>query len=145
MGGPRRQILPGFPYDSVKDVDAVHIATPDRWHAIASFLVSQAGNDVYVEAGIADNLRRSRDGGCVACKSKRIVQGETRPTSFGALFCVKIPEMIQRGDIGEVKFVAFGVREPHAKRNRPAAERTSAVVVGLGYVSRNFTQNPVQP
>src|SRR5689334_22335481 len=32
-----------------KEIDAVHIATPDHWHAIATVLACQAGKDVYVE------------------------------------------------------------------------------------------------
>src|SRR5438552_6859145 len=32
-----------------KDIDAVQIATPDHWHAIATVLACQAGKDVSVE------------------------------------------------------------------------------------------------
>ena len=31
------------------DIDAVHIATPDHWHAIMTILACQAGKDLYLQ------------------------------------------------------------------------------------------------
>ena len=44
----------------LKDVDAVHIAPPDHWHAIASVMACQAGNDVYVEKPLAYSIKEGR-------------------------------------------------------------------------------------
>ncbi|MFN7921744.1 MAG: Gfo/Idh/MocA family oxidoreductase [Bryobacteraceae bacterium] len=87
----------------LKDVDAVHIATPDHWHAIASVLACQAGKDVYVEKPTSLTIREGRVMVDAARKHNRIVNVGTQHRS--APHFQKIAEMIQRGDIGEVKFV----------------------------------------
>jgi predicted dehydrogenase len=87
----------------LKDIDAVHIATPDHWHAIASVLACQAGKDVYVEKPTSLTIREGRVMVNAARKHNRIVQVGTQHRS--APHFMKIAEMIQRGDIGQVKFV----------------------------------------
>jgi predicted dehydrogenase len=87
----------------LKDVDAVHIATPDHWHAIATVLACQAAKDVYVEKPTSLTVREGRAMVNAARKHGRIVQVGTQHRS--APHFRKIGEMIQRGDIGPVKFV----------------------------------------
>jgi predicted dehydrogenase len=87
----------------LKDIDAVHIATPDHWHAIATLLACEAGKDVYVEKPTSLTLREGRAMVNAARQHKRIVQVGTQHRS--APHFQKIAEMIQRGDIGQVKFV----------------------------------------
>jgi len=57
-----------------KDLDAVSIATPDHWHALATIWACQAGKDVYVEKPISHNLREGRRMVEAARKYNRIVQ-----------------------------------------------------------------------
>lgn len=87
----------------LKEVDAVHIATPDHWHAIQTVLACQAGKDVYVEKPTSLTVREGRVMVDAARKHNRIVQVGTQHRS--APHFMKIAEMIQRGDIGAVKFV----------------------------------------
>src|SRR5215468_8150128 len=44
----------------LKEIDAVHIATPDHWHAITTVLACDAGKDVYVEKPTSLTLREGR-------------------------------------------------------------------------------------
>jgi predicted dehydrogenase len=87
----------------LKEVDAVLIATPDHWHATAAILACQAGKDVYVEKPTSLVIREGRAMVNAARKHNRIVQVGTQHRS--APHFAKIAEMIQRGDIGQVKFV----------------------------------------
>jgi predicted dehydrogenase len=57
-----------------KDIDAVSIATPNHWHALATIWACQAGKDVYVEKPGAHNIREGRKMIEAAKKYNRIVQ-----------------------------------------------------------------------
>ncbi len=43
------------------DIDAVLIATGDRWHAVASMLAAMAGKDIYSEKPCAITMAESRE------------------------------------------------------------------------------------
>ena len=57
-----------------KDVDAVSIATPNHWHALAAIWACQAGKDVYVEKPASHNIYEGQRMIEAARKYKRIVQ-----------------------------------------------------------------------
>ncbi len=101
-----------------KDIDAVHIATPDHWHAIASVLACQAGKDVYVEKPTSLTVREGRVMVDAARKYNRIVQVGTQHRS--APHFQKIAAMIQRGDIGQVKFIRVWNYANHTLNMRAA-------------------------
>jgi predicted dehydrogenase len=60
-------------FDS-KDIDAVSIATPNHWHALATIWACQAGKDVYVEKPASHNIWEGRKAVEAARKYDRIVQ-----------------------------------------------------------------------
>jgi predicted dehydrogenase len=106
-----------------KDVHAVHIATPDHWHAIASVLACQAGKDIYVEKPTSLTVREGRVMVDAARKYNRIVQVGTQHRS--APHFMKIAEIIQRGDIGPVKFVRvwnYSNHTPNGIGKKPAQQ-----------------------
>ena len=64
-----------------KDVDAVVVATPEHWHALATVRACQAEKDVYVEKNISLTIWESRKMIEAAQKYKRVVQCGTQNRS----------------------------------------------------------------
>jgi predicted dehydrogenase len=86
-----------------KSVDAVHIATPDHWHAIPTVLACQAGKDVYVEKPLAHNIREGRAMVEAGRRSGRIIQTGMQHRS--APHYREVQRIVQSGELGEVHFV----------------------------------------
>ena len=57
-----------------KEIDAVSIATPNHWHALATIWGCQAGKDVYVEKPASYNVHESWRMVEVARQTNRMVQ-----------------------------------------------------------------------
>ncbi len=64
-----------------KDVDAVSLALPVHWHALASLWAMQAGKDVYVEKPVSHNVSEGRRLVEAAAKYGRICQAGTQARS----------------------------------------------------------------
>jgi predicted dehydrogenase len=64
-----------------KEIDAVSIATPNHWHALAAIWAIQAGKDVYVEKPVSHNVWEGRQIVNWARKEKKIVQTGTQSRS----------------------------------------------------------------
>jgi predicted dehydrogenase len=61
-----------------KSVDAISIATPNHWHALATIWACQAGKDVYVEKPVSHNVSEGRRMVEAARKYERVVQTGTQ-------------------------------------------------------------------
>ena len=61
-----------------KSIDAISIATPNHWHALATIWACQAGKDVYVEKPVSHNVSEGRRMVEAARKYDRIVQTGTQ-------------------------------------------------------------------
>ncbi|MCC7175241.1 MAG: Gfo/Idh/MocA family oxidoreductase [Bryobacterales bacterium] len=87
-----------------KDIDAVHVATPDHWHAAQVVLALQAGKDVYVEKPVS---RTFREGQAIVAASRRykdrIVMAGTQHRS--APHYAEAAKIVQSGEIGDVYYV----------------------------------------
>jgi predicted dehydrogenase len=64
-----------------KSIDAVSIATPNHWHALAAIWAMQAGKDVYVEKPVSHNVSEGRRMVEAARAYKRICQTGTQSRS----------------------------------------------------------------
>lgn len=86
-----------------KDIDAVWIATPEHWHALATVWACQAGKDVYVEKNPTVNIWEGRKMIEAAEKYKRVVQigfqNRSAPYGFSAR------DYIKSGKLGKVVHV----------------------------------------
>jgi predicted dehydrogenase len=85
-----------------KDVDAVVVAAPDHWHALATVWACQAGKHVYVEKPVSHNLVEGRRMVEAARKYDRVVQVGTQRRS-GAHF-QSAAEFVRSGKLGKVPF-----------------------------------------
>jgi hypothetical protein len=82
------------------DIDAVLIATGDRWHALASILAMRAGKDVYSEKPSAMTIAEGRAVVETARRYGRVYQsGIQRLSEENFVFCI---EMARQGRLGKV-------------------------------------------
>jgi len=84
-------------------IDAVIVATPDHWHALASIWAVQAGKDVYVEKPHSHNIFESRKMLEAARRYKRPIQVGTQNRS-GA-YNLSAREYIRSEKLGNIHLV----------------------------------------
>lgn len=85
------------------NIDAVVIATPNHWHALATIWACEAGKDVYVEKPVSYNVFESQQEIKAARKYGRVVQCGLQRRSDVAL--QHAFERIRKGEFGAVKYV----------------------------------------
>jgi predicted dehydrogenase len=119
-----------------KEIDAVSVATPNHWHALATIWACQAGKDVYVEKPGAHNIYEGRKMVEAAHKYKRIVQHGVQLRSSEAL--QEAVEHLRKGTIGKV-YMSRGL----VFRWRPSIGKkgTEAVPANLNW---DIWQGPAQ-
>ena len=83
-------------------VDAVVIATPDHWHALAAVWACEAGKDVYVESPLGHNCWEGRKLVETARKHGRIVQ--TGHESRSAPYAQSAKKYLAEGKLGTIHF-----------------------------------------
>ena len=93
-----------------KDIDAVLIATGDRWHAAASILAAQAGKDIYSEKPcgitIADCQRLAE----TMHREKRVFQAGTQRRSVPNF--QRAVELAQSGHLGKLHTLHASIYHP---------------------------------
>jgi predicted dehydrogenase len=86
-----------------KDIDAVIIATPEHWHALATIWACQAGKDVYVEKCPSNNIWEGRKMVEAANTYNRVVQIGTQNRSAPYGFSAR--DYIKKGKLGKIVHV----------------------------------------
>ena len=94
-----------------KSVEAVFIAAPNHWHALAAIWAMQAGKDVYVEKPVSHTIVEGRRMVQAARQLGRICQAGTQNRSRGPLAAAI--QYMRDGKLGEVKLarsIMYGLR-----------------------------------
>src|SRR4051794_39943390 len=85
-----------------KDIDAVIIALPNHWHALATIWACQAGKDVYVEKPFSYDLWEGQQMVAAARKYDRMVQVGTQNRSSTLLR--RVFDRLRGGELGAMRF-----------------------------------------
>jgi predicted dehydrogenase len=108
---------------AIKDIDAVIVATPDHWHALASIAAANAGKDIYCEKPLTNSVGEGR-ALCDAVKKNNVVLqcGSHERSGSNARFAA---ELVRNGKIGELKTVRINLPcdEGHHKEVRAMAQK----------------------
>ena len=86
-----------------KSIDAVVIALPNHWHALATVWACQAGKDVYVEKPFSYNLWEGQQMVAAARKYGRMVQVGTQNRSSTLLR--QAFDYLRSGQVGPIRYV----------------------------------------
>jgi predicted dehydrogenase len=110
-----------------KEIDAVSIATGNRWHGLASIYAARAGKDIYCEKPISLTLREGRSLVEVTRRFGTIYQAGTQRRSTGSYRFAR--DMVGKGRIGRLHTVEMQVWKGPAIPHEPAV----AVPTGWDY------------
>lgn len=100
------------------DIDAVVIATGDRWHAPATIMAARAGKDIYCEKPCNLTIEEARAMIDTVRRYGRVFQAGLQQRSDGAFR--KACEMVQAGALGKIGFVYVGFPGTSADVSLPA-------------------------
>lgn len=93
-----------------KDIDAVLIATGDRWHADASMIAAQAGKDVYSEKPCGITIEKCQQLSNTIDNTKRVFQAGTQRRSVTNF--AKAVEIAHSGALGKVHTLYASIYQP---------------------------------
>jgi predicted dehydrogenase len=85
-----------------KTIDAVVIALPNHWHALATVWACQAGKDVYVEKPFSYDIWEGQQMVAAARKYGRMVQVGTQNRS--SAFLRRVFDRLKSGELGAMRF-----------------------------------------
>ena len=103
-----------------KDIDAVLIATGDRWHTLASILAARAGKDMYCEKPCSMTIAESRALADAVRLSGRIYQAGTQRRNVPNF--VLAVELARSGKLGKLQTLHANTLDPKVTHNWLPAE-----------------------
>lgn len=102
-----------------KDVDAVLIATGNRWHGLGSILAAKAGKDIYSEKPVTLTIREGRMLVDTCRRYGTIYQAGTQRRATASYQFAR--EMVRQGKIGKLHTVEMQVwTGPAVEHDKPA-------------------------
>lgn len=105
------------------DIDAVHVSTPDHWHAVASVAAMRKCKDVYCEKPLANSVGESRAIRDTARQTGRILQCGSHERSNNN--CRFAAELVRNGRIGELQ--AVRIQMPCEQKHHLTARGTTTI------------------
>ncbi len=124
-----------------KDIDAVHVATPDHWHVIPALMALKAGKHVICEKPLSLTLSEGRMLADVAKQSGLVFQTASENRSVESY--IRMVELLKAGVFGQIKHVKILL--PPSNRMRQELDST----VGEPPAELNYEmwqgQAPVMP
>jgi predicted dehydrogenase len=110
------------------DIDAVLIATGDRWHALASILAAKAGKDIYCEKPCSMTIRESQELADAINRYGRVFQAGTQRRNVDNFQVAA--ELARSGRLGRIHTVHAGILDLHESHAwLPAEEEPSPDIV----------------
>ena len=104
-----------------KDIDVIHVATPDHWHTKPLIEAMYAGKDVYCEKPLTLTIDEGKLIRRVQEETGRVVQVGTQQRSTFHLF-VKAMAMVADGRLGKIKQVQAAIGSAPSSPAIPVAD-----------------------
>ncbi len=117
------------------EVDALAVATPNHWHALATVWGCQAGKDVYCEKPVSHNVWEGRQAVAAAERYGRVVAAGTQSRSSEPV--QRAIEMVRRGELGPLR-VARGL----CYKSRPSIGRVRGAQAVPGHIDYDLWCGP---
>ena len=102
-----------------KDVDVIHVATPDHWHTKPVVEAMLAGKDVYCEKPLTLTIDEGKLIRRVQRQTGRVVQVGTQQRSTFPLFVTAVA-LVAEGRLGKIKRVQAAIGAPPSSPAIPA-------------------------
>jgi predicted dehydrogenase len=109
------------------DIDALLIATGDRWHTMASIAAAKAGKDVYCEKPCSLTIAESRALADAYRKYGRVYQAGTQRRSIGNFEFAK--DLVRDGKLGKLHTIHANTQPPATSHHWLPAEAEPPVDV----------------